>query len=166
MVKTALLLQGARVQSLVGELRSHMPCSVAKKQQQQQQQNTSVWDDERNIYGKSNIWFPFEIIVRVESLLIWQIQGIEKYKIYICLKKHPWIVSCFLSPNTPPPEPPNTQGSRISDLDCLAQYRTHRRWSVKVEWMIEMLWWKRFISNVCMYFLTSLLEYNCFTMVC
>ena len=55
MVKTALLLQGARVQSLVGELRSHMPCSVAKKQQQQQQQNTSVWDDERNIYGKSNI---------------------------------------------------------------------------------------------------------------
>ena len=24
-------MQGARVQSLVGELRSHMPCSVAKK---------------------------------------------------------------------------------------------------------------------------------------
>ena len=31
MVKTALPLQGAWVQPLVGELRSHMPCSMVKK---------------------------------------------------------------------------------------------------------------------------------------
>ena len=30
-VKTALPLQGAQVQSLVGKLRSHMPCGVAQK---------------------------------------------------------------------------------------------------------------------------------------
>ena len=31
MVKTALPMRGAKVQSLVEELRSHMPCGMAKK---------------------------------------------------------------------------------------------------------------------------------------
>ena len=37
-VKTLLPLQGARVQSLVRELRSHMPSSVAKKKKK------TIWE--------------------------------------------------------------------------------------------------------------------------
>ena len=71
-------------------------------------------DDEVKVYGKNNIWFPFEIIVRVESLLMWYIHGIEMYKIYKSQKRHPWIVLCFLFTNTPYNHPP--QHTRIEDF--------------------------------------------------
>ena len=48
-VKTVLLMQGVQVQSLVGELRSHIAHAVAKKKKNKEKKN---WKEHRNVRYK------------------------------------------------------------------------------------------------------------------
>ena len=52
-------MQGAQVPSLVGELRSHMPCSVAKKTQKTKYRNTSYLIELAQVDPVSNVGTQF-----------------------------------------------------------------------------------------------------------